>query len=71
MKRSTDGTVDLSAMAKTRQRLARASLGMAKREITSGAAAQTFELSIVMANRMTEGQEGSKAIAPIRLVVEG
>jgi hypothetical protein len=44
---------------------------MANREIMSGAAAETFEPSNLMANTMTEGQDGSKVIAPIRMVAQG
>lgn len=40
-------------------------------EIMSGAAAETCELSNVMTHTMTAGQEGSKVIAPIRMVGDG
>jgi hypothetical protein len=44
---------------KTPQWLARASLGIAKREIMSGAAAEAFELSDLTANTMTEGRRAA------------
>jgi hypothetical protein len=58
-------------MGKTPQRFARANPGIAKRKIMSGAAAETCELSNVMAHTMTERREGSKVIAPIRMVGDG